>query len=193
MLEADSLEGALYTLGGLLEARGHAYEIVVVGGSALLLLGLIRRPTRDLDVLALIEQGTFVTAQPLPADLGHASRDVAAELGLAPDWLNPGPTSQIQSGLPEGFEKRLESRPYRSLTVHVASRLDHIYLKLFATVDQWPNPGKHADDLRRLRPTREELLDAAQWVRGQDIGPEFPMIVAQVLRAFGVEDAGAHP
>jgi hypothetical protein len=74
--------------------------------------------------------------------------------------------------------------------VHVASRLDHIYLKLYAAVDNL-GIGKHADDLRRLAPTRQELLEAAGWVRGQDIGPEFPRMVADTLRIFGVEDEDA--
>lgn len=191
MLESDALDEALYALGGLLEARGVAYEIVVVGGSALLLLGLIRRPTKDLDILALVNEGKLRPAEPLPAELQEAIADVAEELGLAPDWLNPGPTSQIDTGLPDGFENRLESRRYGSLTVDIASRLDHIYLKLFATVDHWPALGKHADDLRRLTPTREELRDAARWVLGQDIGPDFPQVVAQVLKAYGVDDDDA--
>jgi len=190
-MEEDAVDRALETLGGLLEERGLGYEIVVVGGSALLLLGLIHRPTRDLDVLALVSQGQYVIAQPLPIDLERAARDVAAELGLDPDWLNSGPTAQIHSGLPTGFRDRVETRIYRTLVVHVASRLDHIHLKLDAVVNRWPSQGKHVDDLRRLAPTRRELLEAARWVRDQDAGPEFPRMVAAVLRAFGVDDVEA--
>jgi hypothetical protein len=89
--------------------------------------------------------------------------------------------------LPAGFRERVETRIYRTLVVHIASRLDHIYLKLYAAVDHH-GEGKHTDDLRRLAPTRQELLDAAAWVRGQDIGPTFPQMVADTLRIFGVED-----
>lgn len=71
--------------------------------------------------------------------------------------------------------------------MHVAGRLDLIYLKLFAAVDQ-SGKGKHVDDLRRLEPTRQELLDAADWVRGQDISPAYPAMVADTLRIVGVED-----
>lgn len=53
-LDASSLEYALETLGAVLEARGLRYEIVAVGGSALMLMGLISRPTKDLDVLATV-------------------------------------------------------------------------------------------------------------------------------------------
>ena len=47
------LERALETLGRMLEQRKFEYEIAVVGGSALLLLGIIHRPTNDLDVETL--------------------------------------------------------------------------------------------------------------------------------------------
>jgi len=186
-MEEDTIEEALEELGRLLENRGFGCEIVVIGGSALLLLGIIHRPTKDLDVLALVRDGVYVTAQPLPVELKEAVCDVAQDLGLAKDWLNGGPTAQLQTGLPEGFRERVETRAYRTLVVHIASRLDHIYLKLYAAVDQ-SGQGKHADDLRRLAPTRMELLDAARWVRGQDIGPTFPQLVADTLRIFGVED-----
>jgi hypothetical protein len=185
-MEEEALQQALELLGSLLEARGFGYEIVVIGGSALLLLGIIQRPTKDLDVLALVVLGEYASAQPLPTELETAVRDVAKELGLASDWLNAGPTSQLQSGLPPGFRTRVETLTYRTLVVHVAGRLDHIYLKLYAAVDHL-GKGKHADDLRRLAPTRRELLEAAAWVRGQDIGPTFPEMVADTLRIFGIE------
>ncbi len=186
-MEEDAIEQALELLGSLLEERGFGYEIVVVGGSALLLLGIIHRPTKDLDVLAVVSDGKYFSAQPLPSELEKAARDVGKDLGLAADWLNGGPTAQLQSGLPRGFRERLETLTYRTLVVHVASRVDHIYLKLYAAVDHHGR-GKHVDDLRRLAPTRQELLEAAQWVRGQDIGPSFPEMVADTLRIFGVED-----
>ena len=191
-MEEEAIEQALDLLGALLETRGLSYEIVVVGGSALLLLGIIHRPTKDLDILALINQGTYVSAQPLPVGLALAARDVANDLGLAPDWLNNGPTLQLQTGLPAGFQERVETRTYRTLAVHIASRLDHIYLKFYATVDHL-GKGKHADDLRRLAPTRQELLEAAAWVRGQDVSLPFSQMVADTLSAFGVEDAEPEP
>jgi len=187
-MDADLLEQALELLGGLVEERSLGYEIVVVGGSALLLLGIIHRPTKDLDVLALVRDGEYSSAQPLPGALEEAARDVAQALGLAADWLNGGPTAQLQDGgLPAGFRDRVETLTYRTLVVHIASRLDHIYLKLYAAVDHHGR-GKHADDLRRLSPTRQELLDAAAWVRSQDISPAWPDMVADTLRIFDVEN-----
>jgi hypothetical protein len=189
VLETDALETALDLLGRLLAEQGIEYEIVVIGGSALLLLGLIQRPTKDLDVLALVRDDHYTIAKPFPADLDEAVRDVALTLGLASDWLNGEATLQLETGLPAGFEERVETRHYETLTVHVASRFDLIHFKLFAAVDNWPLQGKHADDLRRLRPTAEELRAAAGWVRPQDIGEGFQQLVAAALSAFGVSDA----
>lgn len=98
------IEQALSTLGELLESRGVACEIVVVGGGALQLLGLITRPTKDLDVVALVRDGRLEGADPFPPDLARARDDVANALGLPRDWLNPGPSDLLTHGLPEGFD-----------------------------------------------------------------------------------------
>src|SRR3990170_4350087 len=94
-LDEGSLPRALAALGDVLGSRGQRYEVVAVGGSALLLLGYIHRATRDLDLVALIQDGRMVPAGPLPAPLAEAVADVARPLGLRPDWLNPGPTSLL--------------------------------------------------------------------------------------------------
>ncbi len=195
MFEGDAIERALTTLGELLEERGQGFEVVAIGGSALLLLGLSHRPTKDLDVLAIVEKGEYVLADPLPAALVAAARDVGAIFGFGSDWLNPGPTMQVNSGLPAGFKQRVETRTYGSLVLHLPGRFDLICLKLFALVDQWSvwsEHGKHANDLRQLAPTSDELVNAARWVRTQDIGAGFSPTVSEVLKAFGVEDGEAH-
>jgi hypothetical protein len=67
-------------------------------------------------------------------------------------------------GLPEGFLQRVSRWDLGAgLTVHFASRLDQIHLKLYALVDQ--GLGKHEGDLRALTPSREELIQAARWTR----------------------------
>jgi hypothetical protein len=48
MLDPSSLEEALQTLGAVLQERGLSFEAIAIGGSSLMLLGLINRPTRDL-------------------------------------------------------------------------------------------------------------------------------------------------
>jgi hypothetical protein len=180
------LDEALATLGEVLEARGLTYEIVAVGGSALMLLGLVDRPTRDLDALALVENDTYVPADPLPLPLEEAITAVGRALGLSDDWLNAGPTEILRFGLPAGFEQRVQRRSYGGLTLQVAGRLDQVYFKLYAAVDQGAG-SKHAADLRRLEPTRGELLSAARWSRTHDPSNGYRDMLVAMLKGLGVE------
>lgn len=188
-LDDRSLPRALNALGELLGSRGLGYEVVAVGGSALLLLGFIHRATRDLDLVAFVEAGRLIRADRLPAPLAESVADVARVLGLRGDWLNPGPASLLDLGLPEGFAQRLETRRYGGLTLHLASRLDHIALKLYAAVDQGPD-SKHAADLLALAPSPDELLGAARWARMHDPSEAFRSQLLQALRHFGAEPDG---
>lgn len=187
IVDASFLELALETLGAVLKQRGEHFELVTIGGSSLMLLGLLARPTRDLDVVALAEGGIYVKARSLPMPLLEASRDVGETLGIGSDWLNAGPTDLLDFGLPEGFQQRVQIRRYGALTVHLAGRFDQICFKLYATADQGMQ-SKHADDLRRLTPTSDELLRAARWTRTHDPSKGFRSELLSVLRGFGVED-----
>jgi hypothetical protein len=190
-IDSRLLDEALATLGEVLESRGLTYEIVAVGGSALMLLGLVERPTKDLDALALVENGTYITADPLPLPLREAITNVGRALGLSDDWLNPGPTELLRFGLPEGFEQRVQHRSYGGLTLQVAGRLDQICFKLYAAVDQGAG-SKHAADLRRLEPTRNELLSAARWSRTQDPSDGYREMLLAMLRELDVEADDAY-
>jgi hypothetical protein len=136
-----------------LQALGSHVEIVVIGGSALTALGLVRRATRDVDILAIADNGELRLAEPMPQALLAARAAVAADFGLAENWLNAGPTDLLKWGLPEGFMSRVVTEFYgAALVVHFAGRLDQIHFKLFAMVDQ--GGGRHEADLRALSPTR---------------------------------------
>ena len=185
-IDGQLLDEALQTLGEVLEARGLAYEIVAIGGSALMLRGMISRPTRDLDALAVVRDGVYASADPLPPPLTDAVVSTGRALGLSEDWLNPGPTELLRFGLPEGFEERVERRQYGSLVVQVAGRLDQICFKLYAAVDQGPK-SKHMTDLRSLQPTREELLTAAVWTRTQDPSEGYRGLLSATLILLGAE------
>jgi len=182
------LNEALQALSEALEARHLEYELVAVGGSSLLLLGLITRATRDLDIVAMVEGGEYVPSANLPAPLVEAVRDIGEVLGIGADWLNSGPASLMDFGLPEGFAERAEVRDFGALTLHLASRTDQIYLKLYAAVDQGPH-SKHVDDLRALDPSPDELRGAAAWARTHDPSPAFRDELLSALRLFGVDHA----
>lgn len=177
----------LDALGEQLAARGAHAELVVIGGSALLAVGLISRPTRDVDIVALLSGQTLIEPRPLPTELVAARDRVARDFGLPENWLNAAPADLLDFGLPDGFVERLERRDYGdALTVHFASRFDQIHLKLYAMVDQ--GAGKHEADLRALEPTRDELLAAARWTRTHDPSEGFREQLVAALAYLGVED-----
>lgn len=188
MLDQERTHHLLAAVGEQLAASVAApAELVVIGGSALLALGLISRPTRDVDVVALLVGRTLVDPRPLPAELIAARDRVARDFGLLENWLNAAPADLLDFGLPEGFVERLERHDYgASLTVHFASRFDQIHFKLYAMADQ--GAGKHEADLRALSPTRDELLAAARWTRTHDPSEGFREQLLAALAYLGVED-----
>jgi hypothetical protein len=184
----DAAEQVLEALGEQLTSLGEAYELVVVGGSGLLVLGAIERATRDVDVVALRVGAKLEKADPLPGPLREARDRVARDFSLPEDWLNAGPASLLDFELPAKFLDRVETRSYgEHLTVHFASRLDQIHLKLYAAVDA--GPGKHSQDLEALAPTPKELLQAARWACTHDPSPGFEAVLRSVLGRYGVDDA----
>lgn len=183
-------EALFSALGEQLAAVGERYELVVIGGSGLLALGLIERSTRDVDLVALRSGDDLDSAKPLPGPLRAARDRVARDFSLPVDWLNAGPGDLLDFGMPEGFIERLERRDYGgALVVYLASRHDQIHFKLYALVDQ--GPGKHEEDLRALSPSKDELQTAARWARTHDPSEGFAGILKQVLSHLGVEDAGS--
>lgn len=74
------LKIALAALGKLLQDRNLDYQIVAIGGGGLLLIGLMIRTTKDLDLVALIDKGEFISAKPLPNPLMQAIEAVVNEL-----------------------------------------------------------------------------------------------------------------
>jgi hypothetical protein len=188
MVTAGRLEELLEALGQLLEARGHSYTLITVGGGSLLLQRLSVRPTRDLDVIAVGSGEALRTAEVLPTPLLAAARDVGVAAGVGENWLNAGPAGLMDLGLPAGFDERAEVRRFGSLTLHIASRFDQICFKLYAAVDQAP-ASKHLDDLRLLEPTGEELVAAARWSMTHDASEGYRGQLLALLRMLGVLDA----
>lgn len=178
----------LGALGEQLDSRDESVSLVVVGGSALIARGLIERATKDVDVVALVGDDGLRPAAPLPEALLDARRVVARDFAISEEWLNAGPSSLVDFGLPEGLVDRCEPRHYgRGLTVLFIARDDQIHLKLYATVDQ--GAGKHLDDLQALAPTPAELMAAARWSRTHDPSEGYRAILVEVLDHFGVSGA----
>ena len=177
-----AIASALTAVGELLAADGEAYAIVVIGGAALNLMGIVRRATRDVDVLAWRKGDTIIRPpEPLPAPLRRAIVAVAQRFGLQQDWLNTVPALQWNAGLPPGLADRIHWCDYAALSVGLADRYDLIFLKAFAAAEGGPHES-HYKDLLALRPTSEELESAISWVRTQDESPHFPAMIENMRR-----------
>jgi hypothetical protein len=181
---------ALHLLNGRLALDGAPrYNLVVCGGTALNATGLISRTTRDVDIVALMDDGeVLLDPAPLPQPLVDAALVVAEDLGLPKDWLNNGPSSGdgglFRLGLPDGIERRLIWKTYgEKLRVGFIHRFDQIHFKLYAAVDQ--QGGYHADDLQMLIPTENELLEAARWAKTHDPSKGFLQGLKWFLGEFG--------
>lgn len=178
-------------LSAALEARGIAgVELVVIGGAALNILGVVVRPTRDVDVLAICEgrdadgAPVLIKHKPLPASVASAALVVADALGLDPNWLNAGPADLLDWGMPAGFEQRLAALAYgANLVVHTPAREDLICLKVYAAADT--GIGRHTEDLEALQADCDELLAGARWAHTQDPSEGFRTMLLGLLRHYG--------
>lgn len=163
-------------------------HLVVCGGSALIALQLVARTTQDVDVLATLEDGQLHCARPLPDWLLADADAVRSELGLPSQWLNDGPADEnlFRLGLQVGLAERLVRRDFGpALQVSFIGRYDQIHFKLYAAADQG---GRHFSDLKKLNPTREELLAATHWTLTHDISDAFRQVVVEVLQNLGHGD-----
>ena len=182
-------------LNGRLERNGaQPVGIVVCGGAALIVTGLLSRTTMDVDIVAMVDNSVELVAPvPLPDSLLHAATEVAEVMQLPENWLNNGPSrgegGLFQMGLPNGFQDRLHAHEYgEHLVVYFIDRIDQIHFKLYASVDRG---GYHISDLEALHPTSEELIQSARWACTHDVSPEFLMLLKQLLKTLGYEDVAS--
>jgi Nucleotidyltransferase of unknown function (DUF6036) len=152
--------------------RGLRFEAVVIGGTALNLLGVVRRTTRDCDVLH----------PEIPAIIQQAAKDFAAERNglfdpLQSDWLNNGPAS-LTKVLPQGWQERLiPVFAGQAVVLRSLGRLDLLRTKLFGLCDR----AADLVDCVALAPTTGELSLILPWLQEQDGNPEWPAHVIEVL------------
>lgn len=152
------------------------FEAVVIGGSALVLMGVISRLTRDVDILSPALPEAIVTAA---RDFARAQRQGGDD--LADDWLNNGPM-QLGDVLPLGWRERLaplfEGEALRFKTL---GRADLLKSKLFALCDR----GTDLEDCIALAPTALELAESVAWLVRQDGNERWPAHVGETLRTLG--------
>ena len=159
-----------------LTARGVRFEAVVIGGTALNLLGVISRATKDCDILD----------PPLPSVVTEAARSFAAEVRvrgaqLEDDWLNNGPASLV-SVLPPGWQDRLQVVFAGSaIVLRCLGRADLLRSKLFALCDR----GLDLGDCLALAPSASELRDLLPSLEYRDANPDWPVHVQATLADLG--------
>jgi hypothetical protein len=184
----EQIQEALSRTGRRLALMGaDDYSILICGGSALNLMGLISRPTRDVDVLGMIKGGehAFVADEGLPEDLSHAASLVAADLNLPFDWLNDAALEIHKLKLPNGILERAEKRAFGPcLTVYIISRQDQVAFKLYAAIDP-PKGQRHFKDLVAIKPTRREMEFAVHWLLDRPTSLAFRKAVQDVATTLG--------
>jgi hypothetical protein len=155
-----------------LAERGLRFEAVVIGGTALNLLGIVRRTTRDCDVLH----------PAIPDSIAVAAREFAAVRrragdSLQDDWLNNGP-ARLVDDLPSGWQQRLiVAFEGKAILLRSLGRLDLLRSKLFGLCDRARDLG----DCVALAPTHDELDAITPWLIEQDGNPDWPEHVREVL------------
>ena len=191
--DQKDVETILDALGEQLEPSAEEpVELLVCGGSALIVWGLAQRTTKDVDVLALVTrsetgQVSLIKAKPLPEAFITASNKVSRDFNLPENWINTEPTSAVDLGLPDGIMERVTTREFgRKLTVHFMGRYDQIHFKLYASADQ--GAGRHFDDLLALSPTDKELDQAARWSMTHDVSEGYRQVLKDLLNHMGYGD-----
>ncbi len=191
----SDIELALTRVGEQLAYEKLQFSIVVIGGAALNLLGLVARATSDVDIIAFARHVDTVPTEilsrppdPIPSELAEAVRKVATDMNLDPRWMNTEPSLQWSQGLPPGLAERIawlhygpEGEAIFGLDVGLVSRYDLIFFKLYAATDDASTRSVHYKDLLALRPRSDELDDAANWIRPQNASPEFQSILDELM------------
>jgi hypothetical protein len=136
-------------LDAYLATRSLHFDAVIVGGAALVLLGVVTRTTDDRDVLD----------PEIPSAILDTARAFAAESGIGSEWLNSRAHDfvRVVGCLPDGSRTRL--RPvYRGPALHIDTlgAFDLLCTKLVALIDR----GTDFEDCVARAPTLTDLQAA---------------------------------
>ena len=153
-LDPHSLRAALAGVAVRLPARVRI-EIVVVGGAAALLGGLLPLEVTTLDCDVAVHPRE---AWPV---LRQAAEEVATEHGLSRDWFNAECQQSTVGRLPLGWEDRTRPHRFGQLRVLSVGRLDYLAMKVIAGREM---DIEHIRNLEPLNPrelafVREYLTD----------------------------------
>ena len=146
------------------------FDSVVIGGGALILMNIVNRSTRDVDCLdpeieTVVKQSSIDFAKKFK------------QFNLIENWLNNGPITLCQN-LPVDWRSRLEIiYQGQSITLRTLGRSDFLKTKIFAYCDR----DIDLEDCVALKPTPDEISDAADWVYLQDASELWPARVEHMV------------
>lgn len=191
-LSQNNIENLLIELEQRLRFHGcEPVSWIICGGSALNLLKLNVRTTRDIDLLGevKIESGniTVVPSAELPQNVQQCVDEVAKSNSLPKKWVNFGPAKITTFGLPEKYQDRLVKITSGShLTIYVLGRLDLIALKLYAAGDDLGRRQPvHLTDLKEIKPTYSELEFSLEWIKTLPDHDRLKPTISDVLEELG--------
>jgi len=151
-----------------LRGRNEHRDLIVCGGGALLILDIIDRQTRDIDVIA----------PELDPILNEIAIEVGKEFGLESGWLNNGPAS-LSRDLEVGWRDRVQLIFEGShLKIHSLSNRDLLASKLFAYCDR---DEDDLSDILKMSPSVAEVESLKSWVLERDGSQYWP---ARVEKCF---------
>lgn len=146
------------------------FEGVAIGGAALVVLDIIQRSTRDVDLLEV----------EIPEPISKAAIQFASLHGLSEQWFNAGPADLLMN-LPSNWKTDLQLLySGKSLTLRTLSRINIIRTKFWAMCDRM----RDVDDLIAISPSDDEIKIAVQWVSPLDANPGWPKHVESMADAL---------
>jgi len=153
-----------------LAVEGLAFEVVIIGGAALIVMDVVDRQTKDVDCLDPV-----IDAQVKQASIEFARKH--PKFRLQENWLNNGPAS-LKRELPADWPTRIQSIYVgRALKLSTLGRIDLLRSKLYAYCDRQTD----LDDCIALKPSLAELRQCHPWVTDRDANPLWP---DHVLKSF---------
>jgi len=174
MINKANIKALLRDLDKALEAKGENRELTIFGSGSLIIQGIANdfRATVDIDML---DPEIDITLQLICADVGE-------KYDLDLTWLNSAGHIYSRS-LPSGWRSRVEL-VYNGVALKVNSihRSDLIATKFYAVCTRALETDRM--DLKDLRPTRDELIQARAWVESQKDYTEVKDLVLETFNSF---------
>ena len=139
---------------------GEVFELTVIGGAAMALNGF-KEQTKDIALLR---------PEKLPAGLQNGIAHISRIKKLSPEWINNNAAHILRKAkplsLPDYFSELSRTIDIAvNLKINIVGRQALLALKLCAAT---PSFTKHTNDIKSLRPEKEEIKEAVRFVLSLD-------------------------